>query len=273
MSVQLVDHMPRENLDQAIVDAARVSYQSGTTASRSNEGLIRYLLRHWHTTPFEMVEFKFRIKMPMYIARQHMRHRTASINEVSARYSKLDTDYFVPPALRTQSSTNKQSSESIYDSKLLTNIWEHCNESFELYNALLEEGCSRELARGHLPLATYTEFYWKINLHNLMHYLQLRLESGAQEEIRWYAQEILRLVEPLAPLTFKAFRDFRLNSIQLSSVDVQCIRDGTLPESPGERRELIVKMKSLGIYNEDKYNRSGTDGHNDSVGVVETKNT
>jgi len=181
----------------------------------------------------------------------------------------LDTDYYVPPKLRTQSSINKQSSEDEYDSDLLNDIHKNCDASFALYDALLEEGCSRELARGHLPLGTYTEFYWKINLHNLMHYLQLRLEAGAQKEIQWYAQEMLRIVEPLAPLTFKAFRDFRMNGMHLSGIEIQCIKDGTLPKSPGECREFIAKMKSLGIYNEDKYNRSGSDGDNDSVGVVE----
>ena len=153
--VRLVDSMPRENLDAAIIEAARVSYASGTTATRSERGLIRYLMRHWHTTPFEMVEFKFHIKMPIFLARQHMRHRTASVNEMSARYSLVPEDYltFNETEWRTQSDTNKQSScdQADIDSGLSADIEVHSINSFNLYNKLIDEGVCREQARCHLP--------------------------------------------------------------------------------------------------------------------------
>ncbi len=247
--VCLVDSMPRENLDSAIVQAARVSYAGGTTATRSDEGLIRYLLRHWHNTPFEMVEFKFHIKMPIYIARQHLRHRTASVNELSGRYSVMPTEFFTPDEFRKQSQTNKQSSEGVLEGVDPSKISDHCDESFSLYNELLDAGCCRELARAHLPLSTYTEFYWKINLHNLMHYLQLRMEAGAQKEIQDYATAIYQLVKDKVPHTMKAFSDFRLNSIQLSGVEVECLNTKTLPKSPGEKREFLSKLKKLGLEN------------------------
>jgi len=247
--VRLVDTMPREDLDASIVQAARVSYADGTKSSRSDKGLIRYLLRHWHTTPFEMVEFKFHIKMPIFVARQHLRHRMASVNEMSARYSIVPNEFYEPAAYRGQSSTNKQSSEGVIDiaPELVENVLNNKTNAFRFYSELLDAGCSRELARCHLPQSTYTEFYWKINLHNLMHYLQLRMDNGAQEEIRWYASEIFKCVQPLAPITMKAFEDFRLNSVQLSGPEIAYIKDGTPIESPGEKRELDDKLKLLGI--------------------------
>ena len=249
--VQLVDSMPRENLDSAIVEAARVSYAGGTTATRSDRGLIRYLMRHCHNTPFEMVEFKFHIKMPIFLARQHMRHRTASINEMSARYSVVPDDYLPFEEWRKQSSTNKQGSEGpcIIDMTLQSEISECSDHSFRLYNYLLNEGVCREQARCHLPQSTYTEFYWKINLHNLMHYLRLRMEKGAQKEIQEYANEMYRLVQPLCPLTMEAFRDFRLESVQLSRLEIEAIRNGAkkLENNPGENREFIDKLNLLGL--------------------------
>ena len=248
--VRLVDHMPREELDQAIVDAARVSYADGTKKVRSNDGLIRYLMRHWHNTPFEMVEFKFHIKMPIFIARQHMRHRTASINEVSGRYSVIPADFFFDDeAFRTQSKISRQGSNEddiiIGDTSV---VKEYCETGFEIYTELIDGGCCREIARAHLPQSTFTEFYWKINLHNLMHYLQLRMDAGAQKEIRDYAWAIYNIISPLLPVTMKAFSDFRLNSMHLSAMDIQCIRGNTFPTSPGERREFIEKIKKLGIH-------------------------
>ena len=241
--VRLVDSMPANNLDAAIVQAARVSYAGGTTATRSDKGLIRYLMRHWHTTPFEMVEFKFHIKMPIFIARQHMRHRTASVNELSGMYSELPEEFFVPEQYRTQSKTNKQSSEGSLD--LEQKPEELCRDAFKMYRDMLEAGCCRELARCHLPLSTFTEFYWKINLHNLMHYLQLRMEPGAQEEIRVYANEMFDIVKELAPVTMEAFMDFRVNSMSLSGPEIEAMKNGTKLESPGEQREFENKMKRL----------------------------
>ena len=247
--VKLIDHMPRENLDAAIVQAARVSYGEGTKTARGDAGLIRYLMRHWHNTPFEMVEFKFHIKMPMYIARQHLRHRMASVNEYSARYSVVKDDYYKPETLRGQSKINHQGSEGnieLPDEDTET-FNKHFDNTYDLYKKLLEDGCCREQARGTLTQSTYTEFYWKIDLHNLMHYLRLRMELGAQKEIREYADAIYELVKPLVPVTMKAFMDFRMNSIQLSGPEIEAIANGTPIDSVGERREFQEKLILLGL--------------------------
>ena len=226
--VRLVDTMPQTALDTAIVQAARVSYAGGTTVTRSDRGLIRYLLRHRHNTPFEMVEFKFHIKMPLFIARQHLRHRTASVNELSARYSVVPNEYFGPNCYRTQSDTNKQSSGGDFDAeqsatmKMRTDFV--CDQAFHLYKEMINQGCCRELARCHLPQSTYTEFYWKINLHNLMHYLELRMEAGAQKEIRDYACAIYDLVKDKVPDTMEAFMDYRVNALTLSGPEVAAFR-------------------------------------------------
>jgi thymidylate synthase (FAD) len=242
--VRLVDHMPQVDLDTAIVQAARVSYGDGTRSSRGDRGLIRYLLRHWHTTPFEMVEFKFHIKMPIYIARQHLRHRTASVNELSARYSIVPREYYEPGTFRGQAVVNRQGSEGVVDVKDRVDLPE---QAFNVYDELLEQGVCREQARGVLPQSTYTEFYWKINLHNLMHYLQLRLDTHAQKEIREYAEAIYALVEPLVPITMDAFRDFRVNGMFLTGPEIEALRTGKEIESPGERREFEDKKKILGM--------------------------
>lgn len=245
--VRLVDHMPRENLDASIVQSARVSYGEGTKTTRGDEGLIRYLMRHWHTTPFEMVEFKFHIKMPLYIARQHMRHRTASVNELSARYSVVPRDYYVPETLRAQGTTNRQGSEGIAEEARTEDMRQSIDQSFEVYESLLASGVCREQARGALSQSMYTEFYWKINLHNLMHYLRLRMDEHAQEEIRAFARAIHDLVEPLAPVTMRAFKDFRLDAVTLTGPEIECIRTGVPIASPGERREYEEKMARLKI--------------------------
>tara|TARA_Y100000361_G_scaffold8979_1_gene7299 strand:- start:540 stop:1334 length:795 start_codon:yes stop_codon:yes gene_type:complete len=247
--VKLIDHMPRENLDAAIVQAARVSYGEGTKTARGDAGLIRYLMRHWHNTPFEMVEFKFHIKMPMYIARQHLRHRMASVNEYSARYSIVKDDYYKPDTLRSQSKINHQGSEGSIElpNEDAETFNKHFDNTYDLYKKLLKDGCCREQARGALTQSTYTEFYWKIDLHNLMHYLRLRLEIGAQKEIREYAEAIYELVKPLVPVTMKAFMDFRMNSIQLSGPEIEAIVKGTPIDSAGERREFQEKVKLLGL--------------------------
>jgi len=249
--VRLVDSMPRENLDTSIVQSARVSYGDGTTTTRGDRGLIRYLLRHWHTTPFEMVEFKFHIKMPIYIARQHMRHRTASVNELSARYSVVPREYYEPSTLRGQSKVNHQGSEGIVevDTSLTDKVSTHLRDAFTTYEELLEQGCCREQSRGILPQSTYTEFYWKINLHNLLHYLQLRMDDHAQKEIREYANALFKLVQPLVPFTMEAFMDFRVNGMHLTAQEIEAIRTGIQIESPGERREFEEKLKRLKINN------------------------
>ena len=240
--VKLVDTMPRENLDSAIVEAARVSYKQ--PGKSSDEGLIRHLMRHWHTTPFEMVEFKFYIKMPIFVARQHFRHRTASINEVSARYSKVPDEFFVPEVYRKQSNINKQCSDGEIEGSF-PEPKEHNVISFEIYERLLQAGVSRELARCHLPQSTFTEFYWKVNLHNLLHFLKLRMASDAQPEIKVYADEIFNIVKPMIPITAQAFLDFRVNAITLSGPEIEAIASGKPIKSPSENRELNDKLKLL----------------------------
>ena len=206
--VRLVDYMPRENLDSSIVQAARVSYGEGTTTTRGDEGLIRYLMRHWHNTPFEMVEFKFHIKMPIYIARQHMRHRMASVNEYSARYSIVPEQYYKPEVLRGQSKLNHQGSEGEIDinSDRENALNKHFDNSFEIYKYLLDDGVCREQSRGTLTQSTYTEFYWKIDLHNLLNFIKLRTHDTAQYEIQLYALNILEILEKLCPVTIDAWK-------------------------------------------------------------------
>jgi len=245
--VQLLETMPQIHLDSAIVQAARVSYSGeGNKSVRSDEALIRYLMRHQHNTPFEMVEFKFYIKMPIFVARQHFRHRTASINEISARYSKINTEYFVPSTYRSQSTVNKQCSDGPIDLDT-TPQTDACEQAFKVYNQLLDEGCSRELARCHLPQSTYTEFFWKINLHNLLHYLQLRMAPDAQQEIREYAQAIFDRIQPIIPITARAFLDYRVNSIRLSGPEIESIKTGVPLTNKSEQKELDEKKKLLGI--------------------------
>jgi thymidylate synthase (FAD) len=193
-----------------------------------------------------MVEFKFHIKMPIYIARQHLRHRTASVNELSARYSVVPKEYYDPTLFRGQSVVNHQGSEGIVEVNGVETT-QALEQAFGVYEQLLEQGVCREQARGVLPQSTYTEFYWKINLHNLMHYLQLRLDHHAQQEIREYAEVIYNLIEPLVPITMQAFLDFRVNGIFLTGPEIEAIRTGRNVESPGEQREFEEKKKILGI--------------------------
>ena len=243
---RLVDHM---GSDEAIVEAARVSYAKGTKAVSDNRGLIRYLMRHKHTTPFEMVEFKFHIRAPIFVARQWMRHRTASVNEVSARYSILEDDYFLPEHLRTQSTVNRQGSEEEMtgDELLILKQKASCDMAFHVYEDLLKHGCSRELARTHLPVSTMTEFFWKIDLHNLFHFLKLRMDSHAQPEIQVLAKQVYELIKPVVPLACEAFEDFVLNSLTLSGPEVEALRSktGTVP-GVSENREFQEKI--LRIY-------------------------
>ncbi|MEI7488337.1 MAG: FAD-dependent thymidylate synthase, partial [Chryseobacterium sp.] len=194
--VTILDVMPRlvpddrKTADYAIVQAARVSYGDGTKTINEDRGLIRYLLRHKHTTPFEMIEFKFHMKMPIFIARQMVRHRTANINEYSGRYSMMKDEFYKPEIenVRQQSSVNKQGSgESINEvdaSNFIEKIDSICNQSYEEYEKAIQKGVAREQARMLLPVNFYTEWYWKVDLHNLLHFLALRCDPHAQWEIR-----------------------------------------------------------------------------------------
>ncbi len=249
MSVRLVDSMPRENCDSAIVQAARVSYGPGTKSVSDDRALIRYLMRHRHTTPFEMVEFKFHIRAPIFVARQWLRHRTASVNEMSARYSVVPDDYFLPDELRKQSTNRGQGGEEPFgdgSDNMLLKQKASCDLAFHTYEELIRKGVSRELARCHLPQNTFTEFYWKINLHNLLHFLALRIEDHAQKEIRDLAKQVYELIKPLCPVTCEAFEDFRLGSVTLSRLEVEALRSGvhTIP-GKGENTEFQDKISRI----------------------------
>jgi len=248
--VRLVDHM---GSDESIVQAARVSYGAGTKSVSDDRALIRYLMRHKHTTPFEMVEFKFHIRAPIYVARQWLRHRTASVNEMSARYSVIPDEFFLPDELRKQSTSRGQGGEEPLGSSTSGNLLQKqkasCDFAFYVYDELLEKGVSRELARAHLPQCTFTEFYWKIDLHNLLHFLALRMEDHAQKEIRDVATLVYDAIKPIVPVTCEAFEDFRVGSVTLSRLEVEAIKNraSDIP-GKGENSEYHEKLKLLGVY-------------------------
>ena len=237
--VRVVDYMGD---DQAIVQAARVSYGKGTTRVSEDRGLIRYLMRHRHSTPFEMCEIKLHVKLPMFIARQWIRHRTASINEYSARYSVLDKEFYIPEEkdLAVQSKSNKQGRGDTLTAKdseeALFLLKRDAEKSYETYEYLLNEsqegevldnnrdGLSRELARINLTLNTYTQWYWKTNLHNLMNFIFLRADSHAQYEIRVYADIIYKIMESWVPITAEAFKSYRSGSVELSAEAMDVIK-------------------------------------------------
>lgn len=253
--VALVDAMPRlvpegTTADSAIVQAARVSYGQGTKKVNEDRGLIRYLLRHRHTTPFEMVEFKFHVVMPIFIARQWVRHRTANINEYSARYSVVPEKFYVPDQVTGQSTSNRQGGDGLVDHMTAEHFLEYLDDSvsqYGHYRNLVDRGVSREMARIGLPLNTYTEWYWKCDLHNILHFLSLRLHPHAQREIRDYAQAMFDLIKPIVPITMEAFEDYRLGAVQLSRLEVEAIRSGRDIETDNkrERQEWQNKKKRL----------------------------
>ena len=227
--VRVIDYMGD---DAAIVQAARVSYGRGTKRVQEDTGLIRYLMRHRHTTPFEMCEIKFHVKLPIFVARQWIRHRTASINEYSARYSILDKEFYIPSPehLAAQSSTNRQGRGSTLNGQeaadVLDMLRRDADRCYADYALMLNEdenadpsrqGLARELARMNLTLNTYTQWYWKTNLHNLFHFLSLRADSHAQYEIRVYADAMLTMVDAWVPAASAAFRDYRLGAVTLSA--------------------------------------------------------
>jgi thymidylate synthase (FAD) len=241
--VTLLDHMGD---DQAIVDAARISV-TGASKKSETRALIRYLMRHKHTSPFEMVEFKFHVKVPIFVARQWLRHRTASVNEISGRYSVLPSEFYVPEEYHDQSSTNHQGSGSHIDVDSSEQT-ASCNQAFGVYERLIEQGVAREEARVHLPLGTMTEFIWKQNLHNLLHFLRLRMDSHAQPEIQEPARQIWKLIESIVPLTCEAFKDFVIDAVVLSGPEVRGQVTGK-----GEVREYEEKMELLSRYGFTRY--------------------
>ncbi|WP_010583929.1 FAD-dependent thymidylate synthase [Schlesneria paludicola] len=217
--------------DSAVVQAARVSYGVGTKRVSDDRTLIRYLLRHRHTTPFEMAEIKLLIRVPMDCWRQWIRHRTANVNEYSTRYSEAidSTQSTAPDAWRSQATQNRQGSEAPLSEQLGAQLTAEelqlQEQSRRVYEARLEAGVAREQARKDLPLSTYTEAYWKIDLHNLLHFLALRMDSHAQEEIRLYATAIgQQIVKPLFPVVWEAFEDYRMGGSTLSRLESGVIK-------------------------------------------------
>ena len=248
--VALVDYMGN---DDAIVQAARVSYGKGTKTLRDDRGLIRYLLRHRHTTPFEMVEFKFLVRLPIFVARQWVRHRTASLNEISARYSILEEEYEVPvpEEVRHQSTVNRQGRGGPLPSEVVerfrSDLERVSQEAYRAYQRALESGVARETARLLLPVAYYTQWYWKTNLHNLFHFLSLRLDPHAQEEIRLYAAEVDRIARTVCPVAFEAFDDYQIGGVSLSRREQRAVR--ALLE--GQKPEEACRLAGLPLTRED----------------------
>jgi len=258
--VRLVDVMGD---DASIVQSARVSYAKGTKTVNEDEGLIRYLMRHRHTTPFEMVEFKFHCRMPIFVARQWIRHRTANVNEMSARYSEMPDLFYEPTAelCTTQSAQNRQGGtgqqvERV--SELAQTFARDQSQLYRQYEEYLSVKMRRELARVNLPVSLYTEWFWKIDLHNLLHFLSLRLDPHAQYEIRVFAEAMADIVKQYVPMAWRAFEDYSLNSLSLSGLERDALKDLIKGESINgaylertfankrERSEFAEKLNLLG---------------------------
>ncbi len=256
--VRLIDVMGD---DSAIVQAARVSYGSGTKQVHEDRGLIRYLMRHLHTTPFEMVEFKFHVKLPIFVARQWIRHRTANVNEYSGRYSEMKDEFYLPDSdqVRAQSSMNKQGrADTAFDPaeaerirSVMSSTQQHL---YDEYQQLLSTDLAREIARINLPVSNYTEWYWKIDLHNLFHFLRLRIDPHAQYEIRVYGEAMAEIAKAAVPLAYEAFEDYILHARRFSRAELEIIRSTltSLPTvdelqlkglSAREAREFLDKLQ------------------------------
>ena len=256
--VRVVDYMGD---DTAIVQSARVSYGKGTKKISNDKGLIKYLMRHWHSTPFEMCEIKLHVKLPIFIARQWIRHRTANFNEYSARYSILDKEFYIPSVenLASQSQVNKQGrAESLSSEeaeKVITLLKNDAEQTYRNYEVMLNEnyegetlddgsmGIARELARMNLTLNTYTQWYWKIDLNNLLHFLALRADAHAQYEIRVYADIILDIVKKWVPVTYEAFEDYRVGGTQLSAKEILILKKIIKGETVDPEVEGISKRE------------------------------
>jgi len=267
--IRVMDYMGD---DTAIIQSARVSYGEGTKKVSNDKGLIRYLMKNWHTTPFEMCEIKLHIKLPIFIARQWIRHRTANVNEYSARYSILDKEFYIPKPqhMSSQSTTNKQGRGSNLSKKdterFLKILKDDAERNYKHYEDMLNEnqsgeiknddktGLSRELARINLTLNTYTQWYWKIDLHNLLHFLYLRDDPHAQYEIQAYAEIILnKIVKRWVPYTYDAFKEFQLESYNLSKTAIEIIKKRlqgkkiSYEKSGLSRREWIELTNKFGF--------------------------
>ncbi|MDR2977908.1 MAG: FAD-dependent thymidylate synthase [Rickettsiales bacterium] len=253
--IRVVDYM---GSDSAIVRAARVSYGKGTKRISQDEALIKYLMRHHHTTPFEMCEIKFHVKLPIFVARQWIRHRTASVNEYSARYSILDNEFYIPKPeqVAKQSDNNKQGSGEAFDShtskEIIDSLTNDSNLVYSHYEKFIEQGLTREIARANLMLNYYTQFYWKIDLHNLLHFLKLRADKHAQYEIRVYAEVMLDIIKKWVPMAYGAFVEYCLESVCISRTGLEVVRklikgeNVTREESGIGKREWNELMFILG---------------------------
>lgn len=246
--VRLVDYMGG---DARIVQSARVSYGAGTKTVREDSALIDYLLRNDHTSPFEQVILTFHIKTPIFIARQWIRHRTARINEISGRYSVMKDDFYIPVEadVKPQSNNNKQGrSEQELPAEVVQSVRQTLSSDqallYKRYESYIETGVARELARINLPLSLYTEFYWQIDLHNLFHFLRLRLDSHAQKEIRDYAKVLASAAEAVAPLAYQAFERHIVKGRKISAEDVEQLLE--LIEKSGEPGMQKLKEKLEG---------------------------
>ena len=256
--VRVIDYMGD---DTAIVQSARVSYGKGTKKITNDKGLIKYLMRHWHSTPFEMCEIKLHVKLPIFIARQWIRHRTANVNEYSARYSILDKEFYIPSVenLASQSQVNKQGRAENLSSeeaeKVINILKNDAEQTYNNYEVMLNEnsdgetldegsmGIARELARMNLTLNTYTQWYWKIDLNNLLHFLKLRADAHAQYEIRVYADIILDIVKKWVPITYEAFEDYRVGGTQLSAKEILILKKIIKGETVDPDAEGISKRE------------------------------
>jgi thymidylate synthase (FAD) len=255
--IRVVDYMGD---DAAIVQAARVSYGKGTKKVQEDRGLINYLMRHQHTTPFEMAEIKLHVKLPIFVARQWVRHRTANINEYSARYSILDREFYIPAQehLAAQSSVNRQGRGAVLEGEeaaaVLGLLRQDADAAYEHYLEMLNQnedgqaqradrsGLARELARMNLSLNFYTQWYWKIDLHNLMGFLRLRADAHAQYEIRAYADKMLEILKAWVPISYDAFVEHRLNAVNLSATAAQVVRDA-LSGRPVNQKESKLSSR------------------------------
>lgn len=257
--VALVDCMPRlvpegKTGDFAVVQAARVSYGQGTKQVTEDRGLVRYLMRHRHSTPFEMAEFKFHIAMPIFVARQWIRHRTANVNEYSARYSIVPDRFYRPEvdAVRAQSKSNRQGGDEpieVGTAEEFLGLLDKAEALHKDYLQLSEKGVARELARTALPVSVYTEWYWKCDLHNIFHFLSLRMDPHAQLEIQAFARAMYDLIKPIMPVSCEAFEDYRLNALHLTRLEVEAIRSGQplATENKREQAEWEAKRSRLGL--------------------------
>ncbi len=248
--VALVDYM---GSDAAIVQAARVSYGMGTKSVNDDAGLINYLMRHRHTSPFEMVEVKFLASMPMYVAREWVRHRTASINEYSARYSIVPDKFNIPDLqeIGAQATKNRQGREGNVDDEVASafrrDVEEVSDSAYERYQKAIDGGVAREQARILLPVNAYTEWYWKIDLNNLFHFLSLRLDDHAQEEIRAYAKVMADITKTIVPAAYAAFENYVLNSVTFSEKEMAALKD----IFAGSSTEDACEAAGLRLFRED----------------------